>query len=111
MHLVGNLEWRIDEGSRLNLEVENIDQDLRGHRLRGVPVDADGSFLTDIAWTATESTEFARLDARVLQARWDQNFGAFDTVYATSSLFAARAGNFPGQPRTFSALFTIGGFR
>ena len=36
---------------------------------------------------------------------------AFDTVYATSSLFAARAGNFPGQPRTFSALFTIGAFR
>ena len=36
---------------------------------------------------------------------------AFDTVYATNSLFAARAGHFPGQPRTFSALFTIGGFR
>jgi iron complex outermembrane receptor protein len=26
----------------------------------------------------------------------------FDTKYATSSLFAARAGNFPGQPRTLS---------
>ena len=36
---------------------------------------------------------------------------AFDTVYATSSLFAARAGNFPWQPRTFSALFAIGAFR
>jgi iron complex outermembrane receptor protein len=30
-----------------------------------------------------------------------------DTRYAASSLFAARAGNFPGQPRTVSAALTI----
>ena len=36
---------------------------------------------------------------------------AFDTVYATSSLFSARAGNFPGQPRTFSVLVSFGGLR
>ena len=36
---------------------------------------------------------------------------AFDTVYATSSLFSSRAGNFPGQPRTFSVLIIFGGLR
>jgi len=32
---------------------------------------------------------------------------AFDERYAASSLFAARAGNFPGQPRTFSIQLTV----
>ena len=32
---------------------------------------------------------------------------AFNEVYSLSSLFAARVGNFPGQPRTFSASLTI----
>ena len=31
----------------------------------------------------------------------------FDTQYAASSLFAARAGNMPGQPRTASVAFTV----
>lgn len=31
----------------------------------------------------------------------------FDEQYASSSLFAARAGNFPGQPRTFSIQLTV----
>lgn len=34
-----------------------------------------------------------------------------DRVYSTSSLFAFRAGNFPGQPRTFSASLTILSFK
>ena len=34
-----------------------------------------------------------------VQVRLENMFG---TKYATSSLFAARAGNFPGQPRTLS---------
>lgn len=34
-----------------------------------------------------------------------------DKKYAVSSLFAARAGNFPGQPRTFSASLTILSFK
>jgi outer membrane receptor for Fe3+-dicitrate len=31
----------------------------------------------------------------------------FDERYAASSLFAARAGNVPGQPRTFSIQLTL----
>ncbi len=31
----------------------------------------------------------------------------FDTRYAASSLFAARAGNMPGQPRTASIALTV----
>ena len=35
----------------------------------------------------------------------------FDTEYATTSLFSARAGNFPGLPRKFSVLISFGGLR
>jgi iron complex outermembrane recepter protein len=35
----------------------------------------------------------------------------FDVRYAASSLFAARAGNFPGQPRTVSVALTVTGRR
>jgi iron complex outermembrane recepter protein len=38
---------------------------------------------------------------RLIELR-SQLTNAFDELYATSSLFAARAGNFPGDPRTFT---------
>ena len=34
-------------------------------------------------------------------------YGHVSVEYAMSSLFAARAGNFPGQPRTFSVALTV----
>ena len=43
VHLVGNLAWRISDQANLSFEYENIDQDLMGHRLRGVPVEPDGT--------------------------------------------------------------------
>ncbi|MDE2881900.1 MAG: TonB-dependent receptor, partial [Acidobacteriota bacterium] len=83
VHLVGNLAWRISDRANLSFEYENIDQDLMGHRLRGVPVEPDGTFVTDITWTATEPTDFATLDADVFQVRWDQVFARDWTLDAT----------------------------
>ena len=71
-HLAGNLDWIVSDRTRLGFEYENIGQELQGHRLRGVPVDGDGNFLTDIEWTATEPNDFTNLDAHVFQLRWDQ---------------------------------------
>ncbi len=83
VHLVGNLLFKVNDQANLSFEYENIDQELTGHRLRGVPVTPEGEFLTDIAWTATEPTDFATLKAHVFQARWDQIFARDWTVDAT----------------------------
>ncbi len=83
VHLVGNLVWKVTDRASLSFEYENIDQDLTGHRLRGIPVEADGTFLTDITWTATEPTDFATLDADVFQVRWDQVFARGWSLDAT----------------------------
>ena len=55
-------------------EYEYLDQDMGGHRLRGVPVNAAGDFLADRTWSVTEPTDFTTLKAHVAQVRWDQAF-------------------------------------
>ena len=83
VHLVGNLMWKVTDQANLSFEYENIDQELMGHRLRGVPVNSEGEFLTDISWTATEPTDFTNLKADVFQVRWDQVFAGDWTLDAT----------------------------
>ena len=83
VHLVGNLMWKVTDQANLSFEYENIDQELMGHRLRGVPVNSEGEFLTDISWTATEPTDFTNLKADVFQMRWDQVFAGDWTLDAT----------------------------
>lgn len=83
VHLVGNLVWRPTDRAEFSFDYENLDQDLAGHRLRGVPVNADGEFLTDTSWTATEPTDFTKLDADVFQVRWNQVFARDWTLDAT----------------------------
>ncbi len=68
LHLAAGLAWVPSTRTRVDLELERIDQDLTGHRLRGIPVDPDGTFLTSRVWTTTEPTDFTRMDATVFQA-------------------------------------------
>jgi iron complex outermembrane recepter protein len=57
------------------------------------------------AYTVVDLHYFQQLGPRLkVLARLDN---VFDQRYAASSLFAARAGNFPGQPRTFSVQLTV----
>jgi iron complex outermembrane receptor protein len=57
------------------------------------------------AYTVVDLHYFQRLTDRLrLQVRCEN---VFDAQYAASSLFAARAGNIPGQPRTFSVLMIV----
>lgn len=72
-HGVGNLLFRASTNHRFSVEAELINQNLRGNRLRGVPVDAAGNFLTAIEWTASEPTDTIRMIARVLQLRGEHN--------------------------------------
>jgi iron complex outermembrane receptor protein len=53
----------------LTLQATRYDQDLGGNRLRGVPADNAGRFLTDRRWNHNEASDFLRLDANVVQAR------------------------------------------
>lgn len=72
VHAVANLAWHPGVATSLSLDYEYIDQRNGAHRLRGVPVSADGTFLADIRWTATEPTDFTDLAAHVSQVRWQQ---------------------------------------
>lgn len=100
---VTNLLWQPTETTRVNLEYEFIKQNQPGNRLRGVPIDADGNFLTDISFNAAEKSDFVKLDANVFQANVSQDFfldGRMDATlrYLTNDRFE----NYH-EPRAFLA--------
>ena len=66
--LSGGLTWVVNDNTDVIFQYDYIDQDLGGHRLRGVPVDDKGNFLTDISYNPNEKTDFQRLTAHVGQA-------------------------------------------
>lgn len=55
----------------LTLQATHYDQDLQGNRLRGVPVDDDGNFLTTRDWNHNEVTDFLNLTSTNLQAKFE----------------------------------------
>lgn len=65
------LRAELSESLEATLQLTYLDQDLGANRLRGVPVDDDGNFLTDIRWNHNEPGDFQRLEARVVQTRLD----------------------------------------
>ena len=72
-HAVANLLYKVNDRHRLAAEAEFINQGLSGQRLRGVPVDATGRFLTNIEWSANEPSDGIKMIGRVLQLRGDHN--------------------------------------
>ncbi len=70
-NLIGDLGlgFALNDHTDLTLQASVYDQKLPANRLRGVPVDLDGNFLTDITWNHNEPTDFATLKAQVYQAR------------------------------------------
>lgn len=81
---IANLLWQPSDQTRVLFEYEFIRQNQPGHRLRGIPVTPDGTFLTDISWTANEPTDFVDLDANVFQANLNQDFlldGRFEATF------------------------------
>ena len=99
----GNLLWQPGERTRVNLEYEYIRQDQRGNRLRGVPVDQNGNFLTDISFSATERTDSVNLNANVFQANVTQDFWQDARFEATfRALNNDRSENYH-EPRAFLA--------
>ncbi|MEN3159390.1 TonB-dependent receptor [Alkalimonas sp. NCh-2] len=72
-----DLGYAFDLGQTTEVVLQYTDysQDYQGARLRGVPVDNNGDFITDRRWNHNEATDFQTLDAKVYQARIDHEFG------------------------------------
>ncbi|MEM9599657.1 MAG: TonB-dependent receptor [Pseudomonadota bacterium] len=66
--LDGGLSFDLPNDAELIIQGTRIEQDLDGNRLRGVPVDDDGNFLTDRRWNHNEATDFLNLDSSNIQA-------------------------------------------
>ncbi len=64
--------------ANLTLQGTTYDQRLDGNRLRGVPVDDDGNFLTDRRWNHNEPDDFLDLISNNLQAKLEGHLG--DTI-------------------------------
>ncbi|MEM9495823.1 MAG: TonB-dependent receptor [Pseudomonadota bacterium] len=60
----------------LMLQGTRYEQDLDGNRLRGVPVDDEGNFLTDRRWNHNEATDFLDLRSNNFQAGLKGDIGA-----------------------------------
>lgn len=70
----GGLSFALGSRTDLLLQATYLDQDLGAHRIRGVPVDDEGEFITSIRWNHNEPTDFQRLEAKVLQGRLEHQF-------------------------------------
>lgn len=82
--LIGDIGLSHDFGpATLILQATRYDQELAGNRLRGVPVDNEGRFLTTRRWNHNEPSDFLRLDSTVLQARLEARPAAGLTFDAT----------------------------
>lgn len=64
------LSYQLDKGEVI-VQATQYDQDLGGNRLRGVPTDDLGNFLTDRRWNHNEESDFLDLRSTVLQARFN----------------------------------------
>ncbi len=72
--LSAGLTWLVSDSTELTIEYDYIDQDLAGHRLRGVPVDDEGNFITDISYNPNEKTDYQRVKADVWQLTLNHEF-------------------------------------
>lgn len=61
--------------TNLVLQATRYVQDLQGNRLRGVPVNDNGDFLTDRRWNHNEASDFLDLESDLVQALFDGAIG------------------------------------
>lgn len=79
-----SVAFDVGETGELTLQYTDITQTLGGNRLRGVPVNDNGAFLTSRRWNHNEITDFLDMQAKVVLARyrfspsqaWDVDFAA-----------------------------------
>ncbi len=89
-------------------EGEYIDQLLRGQRLRGIPVNAAGDFLTYTRWVANEPSDRIKLVGRVLQLRGDHSLPRNWNVNYVYRLVGYENSDKYHEPRTLTAATATG---
>ena len=105
--LIGDLGVSRDFGpAKIILQATHYDQELDSHRLRGVPVDADGNFLASRRWNHNEPGDFQNLRSTVGQARIEAKPFASLSLDATLRYNDAREDQQYHEPR---ALFDSDG--
>lgn len=65
-----SLAFDVGDTGELTLQFTDITQNLGGNRLRGVPVDDNGNFLTDRRWNHNEDSDFLDMRAKVALAQY-----------------------------------------
>ena len=70
--MIGDASLAFDVGDtgELTLQFTDITQNLGGNRLRGVPVNDAGTFLTDRRWNHNEASDFLDMRAKVALAQY-----------------------------------------
>lgn len=63
--------WDLSDDSTLTLQYTHFDQ--LGERLRGVPIDEDGNFLTDISWNSNEPSDDQEFETDIFQANLEHS--------------------------------------
>lgn len=69
--LAGDIMWKPSEETQAQIKFDYVEQDFQGARLRGVPVDDNGEFLTTRRFNTNEETDFQRLEAYALTSTID----------------------------------------
>lgn len=83
LEFAGGLLFEISEDTSLTANLDYVDQQLGGHRLRGVHADDDGEFIVNRSYNTNEAVDFQDLEALVLQANLKHSFSDTFTMSAT----------------------------
>lgn len=67
--------WDLNDLSTLTLQYTHFYQ--LGERLRGIPIDSDGNFLTDTSWNSNESSDFQKFQSNIVQANLDHSINSW----------------------------------
>lgn len=102
-HLATGLAWRPKDTTSLSLDYEYIDQYLPGQRLRGIPINAAGTFLTAREWSAAEPSDSSALQARTFQTRLDHAFTPATRVDTTFRFLNSDRPELYHEPRGINA--------
>lgn len=73
--------WDLSENSTLTLQYTQFDQ--LGERLRGVPIDENGNFLTDITWNSNEPNDEQDFVTDIIQANLEHAVNDWLTSHTT----------------------------
>ncbi|SHO54537.1 TonB-dependent siderophore receptor [Vibrio quintilis] len=76
-------EWDLTPDTTLGVQYTDILQHYGGGRIRGIPTDDQGNFLTSTEWNANDASDHLSLDAEVYQVRLNHDFNPWLSGDAT----------------------------